>query len=403
MSDIGHLRELTDQVRRPALAALEETAHRRSQRAARVFGGATLVVLLAISGAVISSVSNRSAPEPVQPPDPNQTVVDADYGAEAVHHYDTYLASNSQSEHAGDTDLTVSVDAYSEWRSYWWCDGDINTFYVVQVINPGEGLINPEAGGPVWRAGGACGGTKDDRGQDGHATPPPAPSDAFNVNGYFMAFPGDVPATQSVRIVLTDRIPDGIAGCFDLPGGPIPEECINTPVTALADAGNVTFGAVIYSRQTEYVTTVAGAAVEAESSYGGNEYLFAGGVESKPGAKQVTIQSQLPGYVYVVQSDPVGNVECQAAFEAAKAEGREWIFEGDSSNWPCTIKTSELRLLVDGRPVAAAQQFGGPDHGSGIEGVGSASLDAGTHEITLKFVSGDPRIRFGLVLFTAVD
>lgn len=43
--------------------------------------------------------------------------------------------------------------------------------------------------------------------------------------------------------------------------------------------------------------------------------------------------------------------------------------------------------------MAEGQQF------EGNFDFGSAILDSGTHEITLQFVSGDPRIRFGLVLF----
>jgi hypothetical protein len=81
---VAALSELTDQVRRPSLESLEETARRRSQRAATVFAGATLVVLLAVAGAVVSGLSHHAAPPVHLPNDPNQTVVNADYGLSPV-------------------------------------------------------------------------------------------------------------------------------------------------------------------------------------------------------------------------------------------------------------------------------------------------------------------------------
>ena len=55
-----------------------------------------------------------------------------------------------------------------------------------------------------------------------HPTPPPPPTDAINdqLGASPTPFPWDVTETHTVRIVLTDRIPDSVAGCFDLPGGP---------------------------------------------------------------------------------------------------------------------------------------------------------------------------------------
>jgi hypothetical protein len=130
---------------------------------------------------------------------------------------------------------------------------------------------------------------------------------------------------------------------------------------------------------------------------GGTEWHFARGVESRPGTEQVTLPSDEPGFVYVVQSDPRGRAQCQQAFEEAEARGDEYAFEGDMDNWGCTMKEARLRLLVDGRPVT--EEFPGAGPFQGWFDFGAASLDAGHHEITLERVGGDPRVTFGLVLF----
>jgi hypothetical protein len=216
----------------------------------------------------------------------------------------------------------------------------------------------------------------------------------------FSPLPADQGNPTTVRIVLTDRIPDDVAGCFDLPGGPIPEECQDeSSVDVLDSAGDVGFGAVIFTRPVEYVATVAGIPVQAQASTGGTEWLFARGVESMPGTEEVTLDSDQPGFVYVVQSDPQGRAECQQAYEEAEARGDEFVFEGDSENWGCTMKSAELRLLVDGRPVTQAQQFPSSGAWQGWFDFGAASLDADHHEITVELVKGDPRVTFGLVLF----
>jgi hypothetical protein len=396
MSDLEQLRVLTEQVRPPAFVSLQETARRRDRRAAvTALAGTTLAVLLVVGGVLTTRSDDRSL-EPVEP-DPNrtQTVVDADYGDESVHRFETHEVSNT-GDHAGETDLSVSADFYEGSEFAYWCSGDPDISYLVQVTG---GTDNPDHLS-VWRAGGTCNGLAEDHGEGYTGTGPPAgPTNSIgSQRTRFSPLPDEEGNPTTVRIVLTDRIPDGVTGCFDLPGGPIPEECQDeSSVHVLTSAGVVGFGAVIFTRPVEYVATVAGIPVQAQASTGGTEWLFARGVESMPGTDRVTLESDKPGFVYVVQSDPQGQAECQQAYEEAKARGDEFVFEGDMDNWGCTMKEAELRLLVDGRPVT--QQFPSSGRFQGWFDFDAASLDAGHHEITVERLKGDPRVTFGLVLF----
>jgi hypothetical protein len=398
MSDLEQLRGLTEQVRPPAFASLQDTARRRDrQTAVTALAGAALMGLLVIGGALIARSDDRSI-EPVEPdPDRTQTVIDANYGDESVHRFETHEISNT-GDHAGETDLSVSADFYEGSTFAYWCSGDRDISYLVHVTG---GTDDPRHVG-VWRAGGTCDGSTRDHGEGYTGTgPPTGPTDSIgSQNMRWSPVPADQGNPTTVRIVLTDRIPDAVAGCFDLPGGPIPEACQDaSSVHALEDAGDVGFGAVIFTRPVEYVATVAGIPVQAQASTGGTEWLFVRGVESMPGTEKVTLESDKPGFVYVVQSDPQGRVECQQAYEEARARGDEFAFEGDMDNWGCTMKEAKLRLLVDGRPVTQAQQFPSSGDFQGWFDFDAASLDSGHHEITVERVKGDPRVTFGLVLF----
>ncbi len=398
MSDLEQLRGLTEQVRPPAFASLQETARRRERRAAvAALVGASLVALLVVGGVLRTRSDDRSI-EPVKPdPDRTQTVIEADYGEESVHRFEAHEVSNT-GDHAGETDLSVSADFYEGSRLAYWCSGDPGVSYVVRVTG---GDDDPDHLG-AWRGGGACDGSAAGHVEGDTGTgPPPGPTDSMgSQNMRFSPLPADEGEPTTVRIVLTDRIPEAVAGCFDLPGGPIPAECQDeSSVHALESAGDVGFGAVIFTRPVEYVATVAGIPVQAQASTGGTEWLFARGVESMPGTQEVTLESDRPGFVYVVQSDPRGRAECQQAYEKAKARGDEFLFEGDLDNWGCTMKEADLRLLVDGRPVTRAQQFPGSGDFRGWFDFGAAGLDAGHHEILVERVTGAPRVTFGLVLF----
>ena len=396
MSDLEQLRVLTEQVRAPAFRSLEETARRRDRRSAMtaLVGGA-LVVLLVLGGFLTSRSDNRSVVGVEPDPDRTQTVIEASYGDQSVHRFEAHEVRNT-GDHAGASDLSVSADFYEGSTFAYWCSGAPDLSYLVRVTG---GTDDPHHVG-VWRAGGACDGSAGGHGEGYTGTgPPQGPSSSIGSQLLrFSPGPADRGNPTTVRIVLTDRIPDVVTGCFDLPGGPIPAECRDeSSVHVLRSAGDVDFGAVIFTRPVEYVATVAGVPVQAQASTGGTEWHFARGVESRPGTEQVTLPSDVPGFVYVVQSDPRGRAECQQAFEEAEARGDEYVFEGDMDNWGCTMKEARLRLLVDVRPVTAECPGAGP-----VQvwfDFGAASLDAGHHEITLERVGGDPRVTFGLVLF----
>jgi hypothetical protein len=399
MSDLEQLRVLTEQVRAPMLDSLRETARRRNRRAAVaiVVGGVALVVLLVVGGILTTRSEDRSL-EPVTPdPDRTQTVVEADYGEEAVHRFESHEVSNT-GEHVGETDLSVSADFYEGSTYAYWCTGRPDLSYAVYRTGPDE--LGQEVGS--WTAAGSCDGEATGHGEFYSGVGPPE-GPTSSIGSHTMRFnprPADEGAPTTVRIVLTDRIPVSVAGCLDLPGGPVPEKCqAASAVRPLDSADGATFGAVLSTRPVEYVATVAGIPVQAQASDGGTEWLFARGVESMPGTDEVTLESDESGFVYVVQSDPQGVADCQQAFDEADAQGRGWLFEGDMDNWGCSMKEAELRLLVDGEPVTAAQLF--PTAGTWRHwfDFGSAALDAGHHEITVERVKGDPRVTFGLVLF----
>jgi hypothetical protein len=396
MSDLDRLRDLTEQVRPPAFASLRETARRRDRRAAVTAVVGTALAVLLVVGGILATRSDERSLEPVEP-DPNrtQTVVEADYGEESVHRFETHEVSNT-GDHAGETDLSVSADFYEGSTLAYWCSGDPGISYLVRVTG---GSDDPRHVG-AWRAGGACDGSAQDHGEGYTGSgPPSAPTNSIGSQlTRFSPVPADEGNPTTVRIVLTDRIPDTVAGCFDLPGGPIPEECQDeSSVRVLGSAGDVGFGAVIFTRPVEYVATVAGVPVQAQASTGGTEWLFARGVESMPGTEKVTLESDQPGFVYAVQSDPRGRADCQQAYEEATSRGDGFAYADDMSNWDCTMKEAKLRLLVDGRPVT--QRFPSSGHFQGWFGFEAASLDAGQHEITVERVRGDPRVTFGLVLF----
>ena len=223
MSDLEQLRVLTEQVRPPAFASLQETARRRDRRAAvTALAGAALVAVLVVSGVLTTRSDDRSI-EPVEPdPDRTQTVIDADYGDESVHRFETHEISNT-GDHAGETDLSVSADFYEGSTFAYWCSGDPDISYLVRVTG---GTDDPDHLG-VWRAGGICDGSAEDHGEGYTGTgPPTGPTNSIGSQlTRFSPLPADQGNPTTVRIVLTDRIPDDVAGCFDLPGGPIPEEC----------------------------------------------------------------------------------------------------------------------------------------------------------------------------------
>jgi hypothetical protein len=398
MSDLEQLRVLTDQVRAPAFASLQDTARRRNRRAAVVaVTGAALVVLLVVGGALTTRSENRSL-EPVTPdPDRTQTVVEADYGEESVHRFETYEVSNTD-EHAGETDLSVSADFYEGSTYAYWCTGDPGVSYLVRVT----GGDNDPGDRGAWTGGGACDGARPGHGEGYTGTgPPPGPADSMGSQQMrFSPLPADEGDPRTVRIVLTDRIPASVAGCFDLPGGPVPARCQDeSAVRPLGSAGDVDFGAVVFTRPVEYVATVAGVPVQAQAATGGTEWLFARGVESMPGTDAVTLESDEPGFVYVVQSDPRGVADCQRAYDEADAQGRGWLFEGDMDNWGCTMREARLRLLVDGQPVTQEQQFPSSGPFRGWFDFDAAVLDDKHHEVTVERVGGDPGVTFGLVLF----
>lgn len=399
MSEIERLRELGAQVRPPAFSSLQELAqHRRRRDRLATLGGSALTVSLVFGGSALLGGREEADIEPApDPSDATQLVIEADYGSDSVHRWETVMVGNDQPEHLGDTDLSLTVEHHPEHVAAWWCDGDPEVHYLVQVTRPPE--LPGEVEGPVWRAGGACGGSDDERGFEGHATPPEPPTAAPNDHlGFYVPLSQDVVETTTLRIVLVDEIPSSIQGCFDLPGGATPPRpCLEVEPELLADPGEVTFGALVHRREVEYVATVAGAPVQAEAQYRGTEYLFAGGVESVPGHDSVTLESDAPGYVYVVQSDPEGNAACQAAFDRAVERGDGWSWEGDSEHWDCAQpKLAELRLLLDGEPVTKAQQF---EDAFVFDFGDVAILDDGSHEITLERVGGAERVVFGLVRF----
>lgn len=399
MSDLEQLWLLTDQVRPPAFASLQDVARRRDQRARIAAAAGTAVALVVAATAFLTVRSDDRTGEPIAPdPDRTQTLVDAEYGTEQVHRFETHEVSNS-GEHAGETDLSVTADSYEGSTWTWWCSGDPTVSYAVQITRGSDG--DGPVGVPVWRAAGPCDGKVRGDGNGFSGTgPPAAPSDSMSSqNMRFSPLHNDEGAPTTVRVVLTEAIPDAIAGCFDLPGGPVPKPCTDTDVPPLASPGDVEFGAVIFTRPVEYVAEVAGIPVQAQASTDGVEYLFAGGVESVPGTEKVTLETNEPGFVYVVQSDPVGTAECQDAYEKAEAEGNGFLYQGDTQSWDCTMKEAKLRLLVDGEPVAEDETFPQSGDWQGWFDFGSSALDSGHHVITVERVKGDPRVLYGLVLF----
>ena len=220
MSDLEQLRVLTQQVRPPAFASLEETARRRDRRAAvTALVGAALVVLLIVSGVLTTRSDDRSI-EPFDPDsDHTQTVVDADYGDESVHRFETHEVTQHRRpcrrhRPVGERRLLRRL------QFAYWCAGNPDISYLVQVTG---GTDDPDHVA-VWRAGGVCDGSPEDHGEGYTGTgPPTGPTNSIGSQlTRFSPVPADQGDPTTVRIVLIDRIPDSVIGCFDLPGGPIP-------------------------------------------------------------------------------------------------------------------------------------------------------------------------------------
>ncbi len=399
MSDLEQLRLLTAQVQAPSFAALEETARRRDRRAATAILGAGAVLALVVAGA-LNLRSDDQTIQPIEPdPDRTQNVIEADYGTEAVHRFETHQVSNTGAD-ADATDLSVTADFYEGSTFNYWCTGDPSTSYIVQVT----GGTDADEGVAIWRGGGSCDGEPRDHGEGYTGTgPPPGPTDSMSSqNMRFSPLSAEDGKTSTVRIVLSDGIPDSITGCFDLPGGPPPKACTDeSAVQPIASPGDVEFGAVIFTRPVEYVATVAGVPVQAQASTDGEEYLFAGGVESMPGSEKVTLETDTPGFVYLVQSDPQGRAECQEAYDnAPRGDG---FADPDDMSYDCEKKEAEVRLLVDGRPVTQKQTFPQSGDWQGWFDFGSVALDPGHHVVTAERVKGSPQVVFGLVQFEASD
>lgn len=396
MPELERLRDLTDQVRPPSLAALRETGRRRDRRKAMTAVAAAVVAGIVVTGAISTSGDTRTV-DPVVPHPDTQTVIEADYTADQVHGFEAVQVDNS-GEHAGETDLTVSAETFEGSTYSYWCAGRPDLSYVVYVTQRQELDWSNQIG--MWRAGGSCDGDGSNDQYDDESFsddgPPPAPVDSMGSQSMrFNPLPADEGEPITIRIVLTAAIPESIQGCFDLPGGAYPAECRDeTRVQPVPIADGASFGAVFLTREIEYVATVAGVPVQAQAADEDGEWRFAGGVESLPGTDEVTLETDAPGFVYVVQSDPVGRADCTEAYEQAVADGDEWHFQGDSQNWGCEMKSADLRLLVDGQPVTRAQAFR-----RDWFDFGAVAVDDSHHEFTVERVGGSRRVEFGLVQF----
>ena len=168
MSDLEQLRDLTDQVSAPAFASLQETARRRDRQVAlTALVGTTLAMLLVLGGVLATRSDDRSL-EPVKPdPDRTETVIDVNYGDESVHRFETHQIENT-GDHAGETVLSVSAEFYEGSEFAYWCSGDRDISYLVQVTG---GTDDPDHLG-VWRAGGVCDGSTKDHGEGYTGTGP---------------------------------------------------------------------------------------------------------------------------------------------------------------------------------------------------------------------------------------
>jgi len=395
MSDLDQLRTLTDRVRPPSFDDLRATARRRDRRTAMTALAGAVTAGVVVTGFLTTRGETRTV-DPLPEPD-TQTTIDASYAADQVHDFSTVRVDNS-GEHAADTDLTLNADLFPDSTWSYWCAGRPDLSYAVYITRRQELDWSQQVG--AWRAAATCDGDGsndqyDDESFSGDG-PPAVPVDSMSSQVVrFNPLPADEPEPITIRIVLTSAIPDSIAGCFDLPGGPVPEECQDpSAVQPVSDAEGATFGAAVFTRPIEYVATVAGVPVQAQAADEDGEWRFAGGVESLPGTDTISLETDAPGFVYVVQSDPLGRVECAAAWEEAVVDGTQWRFEGDSMNWGCEMKSSETRLLIDGQPVAKAQRFR-----RDWFDLSAVAVDAGHHEITLERVGGAGRVDLGLVYF----
>ncbi len=394
MSDLDELRSLTDQVRPPSLDVLRAAARRRDRRTALTLTAGATAAAVAVAGLVSARDDTNHTADPVDPAPETQMVVAADYTADQVHRFETIQVDNT-GEHATDTDLTVSAELFEGSAWSYWCTGRPDLSYVVHVTRRDELDWTAQVG--LWRAGGRCDGSDGlaEEGWSGDGPPEGPRSSRSSQAMRFNPMPGDEGEPITVRIVLTEAIPGSVASCFGLPAGASPAQCQDeSAVRPVADAQGATFGAAVLTRPVEYVATVAGVPVQAQAGDEDGEWLFAGAAQSLPVHDEVTLETDTSGFVYVVQSDPVGRADCTAAYERAVANGDQWHFQGDSENWGCEMKEAELRLLLDGQPVTGAQSFR-----RDWFDFGAVAVDDGHHVITVERVGGSRRVEFGLVAF----
>lgn len=395
MSDLDQLRGLTDRVRPPSLDSLRETARRRDRRMTMTAVAGVVAVVLAVTGLVTARNESRTI-DPLPAPD-TKIVIEGDYAPDQVHDFEAIQVDNS-GDRAADTDLTVSAGLFLDSTWAYWCAGRPDLSYVVYVTRRAELDWTKQIG--MWRAGGSCDGDGsndqyDDESFSGDRPPEKPVESMMTQNMRFNPLPQDQEEPITLRVVLTASIPGSVQGCFDLPGGYSPAECRDeAAVQPVADADGASFGAVVFTRPVEYVATVAGVPVQAQAADENGEWRFAGGVQALPDADSVTLETNAAGFVYVVQSDPVGRADCAEAYEQAVSEGDQWHFEGDSENWGCTMKEAKLRLLIDGSPITKAQFFR-----RDWFDFGALAVDADHHEITVERVGGAKQVEFGLVQF----
>jgi hypothetical protein len=163
MSDLDRLREVGVLVRQPAFEELVETRRRRTSQARVAVTASLAVVGITVVGALAATGNdNRSGPPPIAPsttttettespetfeiPAGQQTIT-SDVGPGEVHGFDVVATvTNSQPEHRGDSELSVTVPDIG-WSVSTYCRGASDLFYFYDVGDGGGGYgrCSPDA------------------------------------------------------------------------------------------------------------------------------------------------------------------------------------------------------------------------------------------------------------------
>jgi hypothetical protein len=391
MSDLDQLREIGQQLRRPAYEELLDTRRRRTRRtrigtASALAAAAAAVALGALA---TGGHTTRTDPSPVGPSrtptttptgglevPSGQRTITSDVGPGGVHGFDVLATvTSSQPEHRGDSELSATVPDSREAVSTY-CRGARDLYYVIDIGDGGGGY--------------------------GRCSPDADPSLAPGTDIGDLVVEDPLGSPQTVRMWIV-RPPAAFLRCQQGGSGACPSP-FDLPPVAGPDAE---FGFRAYAHRAtlafpllEDAGNGAPYPLQALSTVDGTAWLVDRAVVAAPGADRLALElpaSSDDRLVDVYTGDDAHLERCRAqhADELPDWAATDHLAYEKAFDRVCGV---DVRLVVDGTSVSPA---GNPRADGHFRELGARLSADADHQVVVEVVRGDPRdIRYAVVVRT---